>query len=235
MPYNPDIKIIQEWQELLKEEFNKPYFLQIKAHYLEAKKQGKVIFPPAKLTFNALNLTPPKDVKVVILGQDPYHGSSFVNGIEIPQAMGLSFSVPHPLPPPPSLKNIYKELAQSLDFKIPNHGDLSIWAKRGVLLLNAIFSVEKGRAASHQHFGWEEFSDAIIACISRHCEGVVFMLWGNFAKKKAHLIDEKKHSIIAAPHPSPLARGFVGSGVFIKANEALRRYNKSLNWSLTTL
>lgn len=227
------IKIIPEWKELLKEEFEKPYFSSIKSYYLEAKKKGVCIYPPGKLTFNALNLTPPSKVKVVILGQDPYHGSFLYNGVEIPQAMGLSFSVPKKVPIPPSLKNIYKELHQSLGISIPNHGDLSVWCQRGVLLLNAIFSVEKGKAGSHVYFGWENFSDAIIQSVSNHYQNIVFMLWGNYAKKKASLIDPNKHAIITAPHPSPLAQGFVGSGVFIKAQEALKKFGKEpLDWSL---
>lgn len=227
------IQIIDAWKTLLKDEFNKPYFLQIKEKYIQAKKEGQIIFPPAKLTFNALNLTPPQNLKIVILGQDPYHGSIFSQGREIPQAMGLSFSVPRGVPIPPSLKNIYQELAQSTGFIPPNHGDLSLWAQRGVLLLNAIFSVQKGLAASHQNFGWEEFSDAIIRVISQNLEGIVFMLWGNYAKKKASLIDPSRHAIITAPHPSPLARGFVGSGVFVQANTALKHYNKPpMDWQL---
>lgn len=230
--YDPKIKIAKEWQELLAEEFEKPYFAEIRAQYVEAKRQGKCILPKASLTFQALNLTLPQEVKVVILGQDPYHGSYVVRGVEIPQAMGLSFSVPSSLPVPPSLKNIYRELERSTDFKTPNHGNLSAWAKRGVLLLNAILSVEKSKPASHQHFGWENFTSAVISAISKNLNGVVFMLWGNFAKKKAPLIDATKHSIITAPHPSPLAQGFVGSNVFVRANEALKQYGKSLDWSL---
>lgn len=226
------ILIREEWKELLKEEFSKPYFLKIKEKYIQAKKQGQIVFPPAKLTFNALNLTPPQKLKILILGQDPYHGSAFINQQEIPQAMGLSFSVPRGVPIPPSLKNIYKELAQSTDFIPPNHGDLTKWAENGILLLNAIFSVQKGLPASHQDFGWEEFSDAIIRNISYHFEGIVFMLWGNFAKKKIPLIDSNKHTIITAPHPSPLARGFVGSGVFRDANLALQKYHKTMDWTL---
>ncbi|PAF44766.1 uracil-DNA glycosylase [Helicobacter sp. 11S02596-1] len=227
------IKIIPEWKELLKAEFEKPYFTSIKSHYLEAKKQGAPIYPPGKLTFNALNLTPPAKINVVILGQDPYHGSFLRDGVEIPQAMGLSFSVPRSIPIPPSLKNIYKELHRSLGIIAPNHGDLSAWCERGVLLLNAIFSVEKGKAGSHAYFGWENFSDAIIKIISRECEHIVFMLWGNYAKKKIPLIDQSKHAIITAPHPSPLAQGFVGSGVFLKAQEALQSFGKApLDWSL---
>ncbi|CBG39315.1 uracil-DNA glycosylase [Helicobacter mustelae] len=227
------IAIIDSWKELLKEEFQKPYFAQIKQKYITAKKQGAILYPPAKLTFHALNLTPPTTLKIVILGQDPYHGSAILGNQEVPQAMGLSFSVPRGMPIPPSLQNIYKELAQSKGFIPPNHGDLSKWASNGVLLLNAILSVERGRAASHQDFGWEQFSDAIIRTISQEFYGIVFMLWGNFAKKKAHLIDPQKHAIIPAPHPSPLSRGFLGSGVFVRADEALQKFGKApMDWSL---
>lgn len=227
------IKIIPQWKERLKDEFEKPYFKQIKHHYLEAKSRGEIIYPQGNLTFNALNLTPPEKVKIVILGQDPYHGSFMHNGIEIPQAMGLSFSVPKPVPIPPSLKNIYKELNLSLNIPIPSHGDLTQWCQRGVLLLNAIFSVKKGQAGSHSRFGWENFSDAIIKVISDNYEGIIFMLWGNYAKKKAPLIDTTKHILITAPHPSPLAQGFVGSGVFIKAQESLKKLGKeTIDWEL---
>ena len=229
------IKIIPEWQDLLQEEFQKPYFLKIKECYVQAKKEGQIIYPPSSLTFNALNLTPPHCLKMVILGQDPYHGSGLINGKEVPQAMGLSFSVPRGIKIPPSLINIYKELtASNLSFLPPSHGDLTQWAQNGVLLLNAIFSVQKGKPASHQNFGWEQFSDAIISCISKNFDGIVFMLWGNFAKKKAGLIDQSKHTIITAPHPSPLARGFLGSGVFKQAQTALLKHGKEpINWSLS--
>ena len=183
------------------------------------------------MTFEALNRLAPLDVRVVILGQDPYHGSEIINGEVIAQAMGLSFSVPKPLKAPPSLKNIYKELQNTISFIPPNHGDLSVWCDRGVLLLNSVLSVEAGKAGSHTHFGWENFTDSVISYISNNLNGVVFMLWGNYAKKKAELIDPYRHCIIQAPHPSPLARGFVGSGVFVKANEALVRFgHPPINW-----
>ncbi len=231
--YNPHIKIIQEWQELLFEEFDKPYFKDIKKHYLKAREEHKTIFPRGDLTFHALNLTPPQKLKIIILGQDPYHGSQIIDNKEIPQAMGLSFSVPYGFPPPPSLKNIYKELASTTSFTPPDHGNLTQWAQRGVLLLNAILSVEKNKPASHQHFGWEQFTDAIISCISRNFEGMIFLLWGNFARKKAVLIDPARHSILCAPHPSPLAKGFVGSGIFTQVDLALKQYGKEpMDWSL---
>lgn len=225
------IKISQEWKEALKEEFSKPYFETIRSCYIGAKKRGDVIFPAGRLTFEALNRVAPKDLKVVILGQDPYHGEICVDGRWIPQAMGLSFSVPKPLPPPPSLKNIYKELQESLGITLPKHGDLSRWCEQGVMLLNAILSVKKGEAGSHVHFGWEYFTDSIISYISSHLDGVVFMLWGKYAQKKLSLIDCKRHCAVIAPHPSPLARGFVGSGAFVSANEALRRFGKlPIDW-----
>lgn len=222
------IKIIPEWKQALKEEFYKPYFAQIKTHYLDALHRGEVILPKGNLIFEALNRVKPQDLKVLILGQDPYHGGMEINGKFMPQAMGLSFSVPKWLPPPPSLKNIYKELKQSLGIIPPNHGDLSKWCDQGVMLLNAILSVKRGEASSHSYFGWEIFTDAIIVYISSYLEGVVFMLWGNYAKKKISLIDSSKHCILTAPHPSPLAQGFVGSGIFKKANEALIRDRKSV-------
>lgn len=232
MDYN-SIKIIPEWKEFLKDEFIKPYFQEIKNHYINAKKQGQIIYPSAELTFNALNLTSPSKVKIVILGQDPYHGSFVVNNQLIPQAMGLSFSVPKSLPIPPSLKNIYKELHDTLNIPIPSHGDLTLWAQRGVLLLNTIFSVEKAKPGSHAYFGWENFSDAIIKKLSVEKPHLIFMLWGNYAKKKIPLIDSSKHIIITSPHPSPLAKGFVGSGVFLKAKEALKKFGyEDMDWSL---
>ncbi|RDU72548.1 uracil-DNA glycosylase [Helicobacter aurati] len=223
----------KDWCEFLSEEFSKPYFANIIKCYKQAQAQNQTIFPPRELIFNAFNLTPIATVRVVILGQDPYHGSFQSNGQEIPQAMGLSFSVPRQVPIPPSLKNIYKEISQSLNIVMPNHGDLTIWAKRGILLLNTIFTVEKGKAGSHKDFGWQYFSDSVIARISKMLEGIVFMLWGNFAKSKSNLIDSNKHIVIAAPHPSPLSRGFIGSNVFKRANEELvRRGKEPIDWSL---
>lgn len=223
-----------EWANLLRDEFDKPYFLDIINKYKNAiKKHKNMIFPPNELIFNAFNLTPPSSVRIVILGQDPYHGSIFINEREIPQAMGLSFSVPKEVPIPPSLRNIYKEINQSLNICIPQHGDLTQWAKRGVLLLNAILSVQKGMAGSHKNFGWETFTDSVIQSLSTKYNNIVFMLWGNFAKKKISLIDTTKHTIITAPHPSPLARGFVGSGVFLQANKALQNMGQPpMDWGI---
>ncbi|RDU70178.1 uracil-DNA glycosylase [Helicobacter cholecystus] len=225
------IKLRDEWKKALKQEFDKPYFAHIKQCYLQAKARGEVIYPKGSLTFEALNRLAPNEVRVVILGQDPYHGSERVNAEVIPQAMGLSFSVPKPLKAPPSLKNIYKELQNTTSFIPPNHGDLSAWCERGVLLLNSVLSVQAGKAGSHAYFGWETFTDSVISYISCNLRGVVFMLWGNYAKRKAILIDATKHCIIQAPHPSPLARGFVGSGVFLQANEALKSFGYApIDW-----
>ena len=178
------------------------------------------------MIFNAFNLTPFDKVKVVILGQDPYHGDN--------QAMGLSFSVPKGVKIPPSLINIYKEIYDDLGINEPNSGDLTYWAKQGVLLLNASLSVEKGKPNSHKDFGWHLFSDAVIKKISDEKYGVIFLLWGNFAKNKANLIDQNKHFILTAPHPSPLARGgFFGCKHFSKTNEILKKLGKSpIDWDL---
>ena len=218
------------WCEILHEEFEKPYFAQIVHYYKESLKLGNV-FPTRENVFAAFNLTPLRKIRVVILGQDPYHGSFLHDGKRIPQAMGLSFSVPRGAPLPPSLRNIYKELHDNLGVAIPTHGDLSAWATRGVLLLNAILSVQEGRAGSHQHFGWESFTDAAIRKVSEQCDGVVFLLWGKFAQKKIPLIDASKHHILTAPHPSPLAQGFLGSKIFARA-DCLLRQNAPFCWEL---
>ncbi|MCX2717149.1 uracil-DNA glycosylase [Helicobacter sp. MIT 21-1697] len=218
------IKIPDDWKQLLANEFLSPYFADIKSHYLNALANKEMIYPKPHQIFAAFALTPLSSLKVVILGQDPYHGSAMINGELTPQAMGLSFSVPRGMPIPPSLKNIYAELSQSLHITPPSHGDLSGWARQGVLLLNAILSVRANAPASHKHFGWEYFSDGVIRALSARKEHLVFMLWGNYAKKKAPLIDSSKHKIITAPHPSPLARGFVGSNVFVQANIYLQEH-----------
>lgn len=227
------INIPDDWKSLLENEFLSPYFDQIRAYYLDAIRQKQVIYPHPKQLFYAFTLTSLENLKVVILGQDPYHGTGYIDGVLTSQAMGLSFSVPRGMPIPPSLKNIYQELAQSLQITPPNHGDLSGWAMQGVLLLNSILSVQANAPASHRHFGWEQFTDGVISALSRHKQHLVFMLWGNYAKKKATLIDANKHKIITAPHPSPLARGFVGSGVFKQANKYLAQTNQSpIAWEL---
>ncbi|MDL0102497.1 uracil-DNA glycosylase [Campylobacter felis] len=224
---NPqNIKINADWREFLKEEFTKPYFLGIKKRYIEALEQGKVIYPPAKLTFNAFNLTPLNKLKIVLLGQDPYHAPH--------QAMGLSFSVPRGVKIPPSLRNIFKELNTDLGVKIPQNGDLSAWARQGVLLLNAIFSVEENKPLSHSLWGWQEFSDNIIKKLSLKKEGLIFILWGKFAQSKKSLIDTRKHFILEAAHPSPLARqGFLGCRHFSKSNVLLEKLGKEpIKWDL---
>lgn len=223
---NPDnVKIEAGWKSVLRGEFESPYFEKLKANLVAAKKKA-IIYPPGALIFNAFNLTPFYMVKVVILGQDPYHGQN--------QAMGLSFSVPNGVRIPPSLKNIYKEIYDDLGIVEPESGDLTYWAKQGVLLLNATLTVEASKPNSHFDFGWQEFTSAAIKAISDRKSGVVFLLWGNFAKNKANLIDSSKHFILTAPHPSPLARGgFFGCRHFSKTNEILLSLGKNpIDWDL---
>jgi len=219
------VKIEPSWKEILKEDFLSPNFVRVKENFLRAKAAGEV-YPPNALIFNAFNLTPFNAVKVVILGQDPYHGAG--------QAMGLSFSVPRGVKIPPSLQNIYKEIYDDLGIAEPNSGDLSYWAKQGVLLLNATLSVSAGQANSHSNFGWQEFTDAAISKLSERARNVVFMLWGNPAKAKASLIDASRHLVLTAAHPSPLARGaFFGCRHFSKANLYLAQHGKApIDWDL---
>ncbi|CAD7288757.1 Uracil-DNA glycosylase [Campylobacter majalis] len=221
------VKIENSWKEQLKDEFLSPYFGIIKQNLLFAKANA-IVYPPSNLIFNAFNLTPFNDVKVVILGQDPYHGAG--------QAMGLSFSVPKGIRVPPSLVNIYKEIETDLGIKAPNHGDLSAWAAQGVMLLNATLSVTANQPNSHANFGWQNFTDAVIKILSQKRENIVFMLWGNFAIKKANLIDPNRHLVLTAAHPSPLARGaFFGCRHFSKANDYLIKYGKTpINWDLNS-
>ncbi|WP_299547893.1 uracil-DNA glycosylase [uncultured Helicobacter sp.] len=220
------IKIEESWKRALEKEFLSLYFLEIKQHYISAKSKGAVIYPPANLTFNAFNSTPFEKVKVVLLGQDPYHNPK--------EAMGLSFSVPHGVRIPPSLRNIYKELEADLGILQSKSGDLSAWAREGVLLLNSILSVEAHKPASHQHFGWQKFTDSVIATLSKKRNGIVFLLWGNYAKSKKPLIDVDKHCVLEAAHPSPLARsGFLGCRHFSKTNAYLQSVGKTpINWNL---
>ena len=223
---NIQVKIEESWKAALEEEFQKPYFNQIREFLMSEKKAGKKIYPPGSLIFNAFNTTPFDKVKVVILGQDPYHNPG--------EAMGLSFSVPKGVRVPPSLKNIYKELNRDLGVAVPNHGDLTAWAEQGVLLLNAMLTVEHKQAGSHKKIGWQKFTDAVIATISDKLDGVVFLLWGNFAKGKKPLIDEMKHYVLESVHPSPLAgNGFQNNGHFGKANELLEKQEKTpIDWEL---
>ncbi|MEO1515210.1 MAG: uracil-DNA glycosylase [Bacteroidota bacterium] len=221
-----NVKIEDSWKAVLEDEFQQPYFSAIKQFLVNAKKEGKTIYPPGSLIFNAFELTPIDKVKVVILGQDPYHNPR--------EAMGLCFSVPRGIRVPPSLQNVYKELAATTNFQIPRHGDLTSWAQQGVFLLNAMLTVEHKKAGSHKKIGWQTFTDAVIRKISEHGDGVVFMLWGNFAKSKRVLIDEMKHYVLEAVHPSPLAGNkFLGCGHFAKANELLTKEGKEpINWQL---
>lgn len=221
------VKIEESWKTALKDEFAQDYFAHIKNGLLADKKAGLTVYPPGSLIFNAFDTTPFNDVKIVILGQDPYHQPN--------QAMGLSFSVPKEVRIPPSLQNIYKELARSIDgFTMPNHGDLSPWAAQGVFLLNAVLTVRQSQAASHAKLGWQQFTDAVIKKLSDEREGVIFMLWGNIAKQKASLIDANKHHILMAVHPSPLAGGaFIGCNHFVKANEILiLNGQKPIDWQI---
>lgn len=222
-----NVRIEESWKKVLYEQFSQDYFVRIKETLLAAKAQGIVTYPPNKLIFNAFDQTPFDAVKAVIIGQDPYHGRG--------QAMGLSFSVPKGVRPPPSLLNIYKELKRSYpDFQVPDHGDLSAWAKQGVLLLNASLTVEAGKAGSHRAIGWQEFTHAAIEALSNERKHIVFMLWGNFAKAKAQFIDAEKHCILTAVHPSPLAGGaFIGCDHFRRANDYLIAHGKTpINWQV---
>jgi uracil-DNA glycosylase len=213
------------WLNILKDEFNKEYFLKLKAFLMEEKGKHR-LFPLGSQIFEAFNLTPYDKVKVVILGQDPYHGAG--------QAHGLSFSVPDGIRPPPSLVNIFKELHEDVGMEIPKTGNLTPWAKQGVLLLNATLTVREGQAGSHQNKGWEIFTDAVIKKLSDKKTGLIFLLWGNYAKQKGALIDTSKHYVLTAPHPSPLARGgFFGNKHFSKTNEILEKEGeKPINWQL---
>lgn len=221
-----NVKIEKSWGEVLKDEFEKPYFLEMAQFLRSEKENGKIIYPLGGLIFNAFEYCPFNDVKVVILGQDPYHNPG--------EAMGLSFSVPHGKRIPPSLLNIYKELHTDIGMEKPNHGDLSSWANQGVFLLNAMLTVEHKKAGSHRKIGWQKFTDAVIQKLSKNRENLVFMLWGNFAKNKKDLIDSSKHLILEAPHPSPLARGgFFGCKHFSKANTYLSSHKYTpIDWNI---
>ena len=210
-----DVKIEPSWKAVLEGEFSKPYFQQIVLHIKTEKAAGKTIYPPGSLMFNAFDKTPFDKVKVVLLGQDPYHGPG--------QAMGLCFSVPKGVPPPPSLVNMYKELKTDIGMNIPSHGDLTKWAEQGVLLLNAALTVRANEANSHAMIGWHDFTNAVIRKISEEKKGVVFLLWGRFAQNKQELIDETDHHVLKAAHPSPLSahNGFFGCKHFSKTNALL--------------
>lgn len=223
-----DIKIHPSWKKVLKEEFTREYFLRVTSFVRMEKISGKVIYPPGSLIFNAFNQTPFEKVKVIILGQDPYHGKG--------QAHGLSFSVPDGVKPPPSLVNIYKELSSDLGLQMNRSlGNLTSWAAQGVLLLNAALTVRAGEPFSHAAYGWAEFTDNVIRILSEKKENLVFLLWGNFARQKEVLIDETKHLVLRAAHPSPFSadRGFFGCKHFSKTNEWLVKNNLDpINWQV---
>ena len=225
-----DVQMEPSWKEVLKNEFTKPYFLEIKTSLKIEKNAGKIIYPPGPLIFNAFNQTPFNKVKVVILGQDPYHNPG--------QAHGLSFSVPNGIKPPPSLVNIYKEIFKDLGIAMPvGYGNLTSWAQQGVLLLNAMLTVRTNEPASHSKIGWMNFTDTVISKISDEKKGVIFLLWGKFAQEKQMLIDETKHFVLKAAHPSPFSadKGFFGCKHFSKTNELLTDQDLTpINWKLLT-
>lgn len=222
-----EVVLEESWKTVLQEEFTKLYMKTLGDFLRSEKAAGKIIYPKGALIFNALNSTPLNKVKVVILGQDPYHGPN--------QAHGLSFSVQPGVTPPPSLINIYKELKRDLNIDPPSHGCLQSWAEQGVLLLNTSLTVEANKAASHSKQGWQQFTDKIIEIVNNYCEHVVFILWGSHAQSKKDLIDPKKHLILCSAHPSPLSahRGFFGCGHFSKANYFLEKHAITpINWQL---
>jgi uracil-DNA glycosylase len=221
-----EVKIEPGWKSVLKEEFDKPYFAELAGFIKKEIREGKQIYPPGKLIFNAFEKTPFDKVKVVILGQDPYHGEG--------QAHGLSFSVPAGIRQPPSLVNIFKEIKNDLGIGPPQHGNLESWAAQGVFLLNAILTVRKGEAASHSKAGWAYFTDAVIKKISEHKSGVIFLLWGSFARQKKLLIDTGKHFVLESAHPSPLsAVSFFGCKHFSETNKILKQQGLTeIEWEI---
>lgn len=222
-----DIKLEETWKFALEGEFADPYMAQLRKFLLAEKQAGKRIFPKGSEYFRALDLTPLDEVKVVILGQDPYHGAG--------QAHGLCFSVKPGVRTPPSLVNIYKEMQSDLGIPPAKHGFLESWAEQGVLLLNSVLTVEEGQAAAHQGQGWERFTDAVIRTVNEECDGVVFILWGSYAQKKAAFVDTERHLVLKAPHPSPLSahNGFFGSKPFSQANAYLDEHGLgAIDWRL---
>ena len=221
-----NVRIEQSWKDALAPEFEKPYFADLVRFLHQEKDAGQTIYPPGSQIFRAFELTPLPQVKVVILGQDPYHGPG--------QAMGLSFSVPDGVPAPPSLVNIFKEIETDLGIRMSGRPNLENWARQGVLLLNAMLTVRAGIAGSHSGIGWQQFTDAVIRTVSDRCDGVVFLLWGNFARSKKELIDTSRHTVLEAAHPSPLARGaFFGCRHFSKTNSILLSEGKTpIDWQL---
>ena len=224
-----EIRLRSEWLSLLESEFEQPYMSQLSTFLRAEKAAGKTIYPPGAQLFAALDATPPEAVKVVVLGQDPYHGPG--------QAHGLSFSVQGRQRIPPSLQNIFRELQNDIGMPAPPHGDLSRWAEQGVLLLNSVLSVERGIAGSHQGHGWERFTDAVVATVNEGASPVVFMLWGAHAQKKCAAVDRTRHCVLTAPHPSPLSahRGFFGCRHFSQANAFLEANQRQpVVWSLSS-
>ena len=221
-----EVRIEPSWKAALAPEFGKPYFEQLVRFLHQEKADGKVIYPPGGAIFRAFDLTPVDQVKVVILGQDPYHGPG--------QAMGLSFSVPDGVPAPPSLRNIFKEIEDDLGVRMSGRPNLEKWARQGVLLLNAVLTVRAGEPTSHGAIGWQQFTDAVISYLSSHREGIVFLLWGRYAQEKSALIDTSRHFVLTAAHPSPLARGaFFGCRHFSKTNDILLKEGKTpIDWQL---
>jgi uracil-DNA glycosylase len=220
-----DVKIHESWKNVLKEEFDKPYFRDLVDFLHKEKSEGKVIYPPGPKIFRAFDLTPFDQVRVVILGQDPYHGPG--------QAEGLSFSVPHGIKLPPSLQNIYKEIESDTGISTAGRdGSLIHWAEQGVFLLNAVLTVRASEPTSHSKIGWTNFTDAVIKALSDHKEGVIFLLWGNYARSKRDLIDHSRHHVLEAAHPSPLARGaFFGCRHFSQTNKILMKQGKNpIKW-----
>lgn len=222
------VAIQESWKQALQPEFNKPYFKELVEMLRAEKKSGKPIYPPGNLIFNAFDQSPIESLRVVILGQDPYHGPG--------QAHGLSFSVPRGIKPPPSLVNIFKELKSDIGLvNTPSCGDLTAWAQQGVLLLNASLTVRDNEPNSHANLGWSTFTDAVIESVSRNCKHVVFILWGKFAQQKSPLIDQDKHLILASAHPSPFSadKGFFGSNPFSKTNDWLIAHGVDpIDWAL---
>ncbi len=218
---------IKTWKSVLAKEKQKPYFQHILDFVKKERVSGKIIYPIQTDIFNALKYTPFEKIKVVILGQDPYHGPG--------QAHGLCFSVPPGIPAPPSLKNIFKELHDDIGFTIPHHGCLEHWAKQGVLLLNTSLTVEQGKAGSHANIGWQRFTDCVIQSLNDHPSSIVFLLWGSHAQSKTDLLDVTRHRILKAPHPSPLSahRGFLGCRHFSKSNQWLKKKGRNeIDWQI---
>lgn len=224
------VQLAEDWKQVLGDEFEQPYMQQLREFLIAEKAAGRIVYPPGPQIFNALNSTPLEQVKVVIIGQDPYHGPG--------QAHGLCFSVQPGVRPPPSLQNIFKEIQRDLGHPVPDHGCLQSWAEQGVLLLNAVLTVTQGQAGAHANRGWERFTSRIIEILDRQCEHLVFMLWGSYAQKKGAHIDESRHCVLKSVHPSPLSahRGFIGCGHFSAANAYLVKNGREpIDWQLPPL